>query len=322
MQFIDCHVDTLLAQLLDQATNKKTSLYKNDYQLDFERMKQSNYLAQVFACFIHTGKDPIGNSYYADALKMMDNFYKEVEEHSDIIAIATDYNSYSQNKENKLMSGFLSIEEGAIIEDDLNRLEVLRSKGISFITLLWNHENQIGYPNFNWTHQDKGLKHFGIEVVEKMDDLQLVIDVSHLSDGGFYDVYKHSKKPFMATHSNARAVLNHPRNLTDDMIKKIAERGGLIGINFAGAFLTPDGMSTTESMINHINHIRDIGGEEVVGLGSDFDGIPIEGLELTGAEDMPKLFEAMEKAGMKEDIIEAISYLNFEKFLERFYENK
>ena len=148
----------------------------------------------------------------------------------------------------------------------------------------------------------------------------MIIDVSHLSDGGFEDVFSHSKRPFIASHSNAREILNHPRNLTDEMIRKIAEKGGVIGLNFGGEFLQKTGRSTVEAMLPHIRHIQNVGGYEVLVIGTDFDGVE-EDMEIRGCQDMPYLIQALERHGLSASEIGGICYENAEKFLKRYWEN-
>ena len=143
--------------------------------------------------------------------------------------------------------------------------------------------------------------------------LGMIIDVSHLSDDGIYDVYNNTKNPFIASHSNARSLCSHQRNLTDDMIKKIGHRGGLIGVNFYSSFLNnnykSNDMSKIEDIIDHMKYIANMGGIDSVGIGSDFDGIDCP-LEFESAENMQLIYNSMKKSGFKEEDIEKIFYKN------------
>ena len=121
---------------------------------------------------------------------------------------------------------------------------------------------------------EKGLTDFGKEVVAEMERLGMAVDVSHVSDGVFWDVAAIAKKPFLASHSNARAVCGHTRNMTDDMIRKLAEKGGVMGLNIGPEFITfGSEESTVDGMVKQILHIREVGGSDILALGSDFDGI-------------------------------------------------
>ena len=149
-----------------------------------------------------------------------------------------------------------------------------------------------------------------------MDELGMIADVSHLSDAGFEDVWKCGKRPFIASHSNARSVCPHNRNLADDMIRKLAEKGGLAGINFGGDFLSPDGKSTIEAIIANIRHMMKVGGREIVGIGTDFDGVEDE-LEISACHHMQKLTQAMERDGFTGGEIEDAFFYNAERFVRR-----
>ena len=142
-----------------------------------------------------------------------------------------------------------------------------------------------------------------------MESLGMIPDVSHLSDAGFDDVWECTKKPFVASHSNAREICPSLRNLTDDRIRKLADRGGCMGLNYYDKFLVDGGSNDPEQLFaaiaGHARHIANVGGAEVLGLGSDFDGIPVN-TALPGAEAMPLLWEALKKAGFSERELDGI----------------
>ncbi len=317
MNFIDFHIDTLIHWLKQQqkGLDKDATLYNNPYHVDFSRLIKSAYAAQFFATYINLGeKTFFSNTHYEDALFAIDTLHKQVSLSTDI-SIATSFDEYKKNKEEKKHSVFISVEEGGILDNDITRLDTLYERGVRAITLTWNYENCIGYPHEK-SGSEFGLKPFGFEVIEKMENLGILVDVSHLSDQGFWDICNISKKPFIATHSNARTVCDTTRNLTDEMLRALAGRGGITGLNFYGYFLQGSETSSVEDMVKHIQHIVNVAGEDVLALGSDFDGI--EGnLELEGVQDIYKLVNGMEKAGLPSAVIEKICYKNAESFLER-----
>lgn len=306
MKLIDFHCDTI-----SKIYENNKILFKNDFSVDISKLKSAKSLAQFFAIFIQ--KDTVANPFQC-ALNMIDKFYIELENNKDTIALAKNFDDLLKNENQNKLSAFLTLEEGATLNGSISNLRNFNRLGVKLITLTWNFPNELGYPNYKWKYTNNGLTSFGVDVVREMNNLNMIVDVSHLSDKGFYDVFEHSSAPFVASHSNAREVTNHPRNLTDDMIKKLSDKGGIIGINFFGEFLGGGNYSKIEDMITHIKHIRNVGGIDVISLGSDFDGIDSK-LEIKDIGECPKLADALEKADFSYDDIEKIFYKNSLRFL-------
>ena len=280
---------------------KNQSLNSNSLCVDLKKMKEAGSVAQFFACFIYMkmfqGQDRWIKGYEY-AMDMISYAKEELATCSETVRLAISYDSLLKNEEEGKISAFLTIEEGGIIDGELEKLRELYQQGIRLITLTWNEENCIGFPNsLNATTMKAGLKPFGIEVVEQMNDMGMIIDVSHLSDGGFWDVLERSKQSVLASHSNARALCAHPRNLTDDMIRALAERGGVAGVNFYPYFVNPTGKASVEDLARHIEHMYQIGGEEFVAIGTDFDGFVDGELELKHIGQMEKLHDVLKKRG-------------------------
>ncbi|MCY6354627.1 dipeptidase [Clostridium sp. ZS2-4] len=301
MDLIDFHCDTISKIYQDNG-----ELFRNKYCVDINKLKKGNCTAQFFALFTELDKVQNPLEY---TLKMLDKFYIELEKNKKYISLARNYNELIKNKSENKISAFLTIEEGAALKGSLDNLRIFHRLGVKLLTLTWNFPNEIGYPNCIKEHMEKGLTPFGLELIEEMNRLKMIIDVSHLSDGGFYNVAKYSKAPFVASHSNARALTNNPRNLTDKMIKLLSEKGGIIGLNFFGEFLGGDEYSKIDDMVKHINHIKNAGGIDVLCLGSDFDGINSK-LEIDNIGEIDKLFTSLSKNGLSEDEIEKIFYKN------------
>lgn len=179
------------------------------------------------------------------------------------------------------------------------------------VTLLWNEENCIGYPNSkDVTLMQKGLKPFGIECIRKMNELGMLIDVSHMSDGGFWDVVRYSSKPFVASHSNARAICAHPRNLSDKMLKAIGESGSVAGMNLYPYFVNKEGVSTYEALARHVLHMVDKAGIEGVAIGTDLDGFDEGETPIMKIGDMTEFYRYLQKKGMRESDLRKIWYEN------------
>lgn len=308
------HCDTI-SRLYDEGG----SLYENKFNIDLKKMLKGDYLLQNFAMFVNLGGDfdPLTR-----AQQLIDLYYQEINKYPELIKPIYKYQDIIDNQTNGLMSAMLTLEEGAVINNDLAILRNYYRLGVRMITLTWNHPNGIGYPNLISTKEYKDLFHlntkdgltdFGIEYIKEMERLGIIIDVSHLGDAGFYDVLKYTTKPFVASHSNARGVCKVARNMSDDMIKQLAKRDGVMGINFCGDFLRPSDIggvrSCVEDMVKHILYIRDLVGIDHVGLGSDFDGID-QNLELSDASMMPMLKSALQDANLTNEEIEKVFYKN------------
>lgn len=308
LNLIDFHCDTIYKLRKEPSEN----LRKNSLSVDIEKLKNSGSIAQFFALYIDLAetKDP-----FDEFNRMAAIFRKELEANSDVLRFSGSFGELMENQKNGFISSFLTVEEGAALEGKIANLVELHRLGVRLITLTWNYPNEIGYPNFQGKHLDMGLTDFGCEVVEAMNHYNMIVDVSHLSDKGFYDVSEVSRKPFMASHSNARSVTGNLRNLTDDMIRILGNNGGIVGVNFEKTFLGNSDQGKVSEMIRHIDHIRNVGGIEVLAIGSDFDGIDTPP-EISDISQMGKLLNALDKSGYTENEIEKIFYRNGLRFIQ------
>lgn len=314
MKIVDMHCDTIL-RIYDEGG----SLLENDFNIDLKKMLKGDYLLQNFAMFVNLrdAADPL-----IKAQQLIDLYYREIDKYKDLISPVFSYDDIISNYDKGIMSAMLTLEEGAVVNNDLAVLRNYYRLGVRMITLTWNYPNGIGYPNLAGTkeYQDlyrindhDGLTDFGIEYIKEMERLGIIIDVSHLGDAGFYDVLKYTTKPFVASHSNARSVCGVVRNMSDDMIRQLAKRNGVMGINFCGDFLRPSSSggarSCIEDMVKHILYIKDLVGIDYIGLGSDFDGIS-QNLEIKDASMMPLLEKALLEAGLTVEEVEKVFYKN------------
>ena len=321
MNFIDMHCDTISAIYKKRKENVPIHLRENSLHLDLNKMKQAGYIAQNFAIFIDLNNT---TNPFEEAIAMIDCFYEEIHKNDDLISFASSYNDIISNLNCMKMSALLTLEEGGMIKGDPSLLRTFYRLGARMMTLTWNYENELASPSTNYSNDKKpdvtvpftkwGLTNLGFDIITEMESLGMIIDVSHLSDPGFFDVLNNTKNPFVASHSNARAICNHARNLSDEMIYALANRGGVIGINFHPPFLKDPLQKTgylgaIDDMILHIKHIEQIGGIESIALGSDFDGIP-GNKEMTNVCDMPKLYDTLHFAGFSDNQIDKICYQN------------
>jgi membrane dipeptidase len=316
MRFIDLHCDTLMLSFV----KKTDDVYDiPGAMLDVKRMKEAGALAQFFAIFMLPPgaekfiglSDPVDDRVFIDYCVAA--FTATMERFGGCIAPAFSGGDIEKNRDEGRMSAFLTFEDGRPIDGNIENLERYYAQGFRLISLTWNGENCFGFPNSAESEtMQRGLKPFGKDAVRRMNELGMVVDVSHLSDGGFYDVAAISQKPFVASHSNCRALCPHQRNLTDDMIRTLAKKGGLIGLNYAPEFLNADIAckdSTAELISAHARHMINTGGSDCVALGSDFDGIQ-GNLEIGGVEKVPMLFDRFSKDGISDEVIEKIAWKN------------
>jgi membrane dipeptidase len=213
-------------------------------------------------------------------------------------------------------AAMLSIEGGECLQGSMTRLQEFSDEGVRMIALTWNHENEIGFPS---KKDDGGLKPFGLQLLREMEKRHIAVDVSHLGEKGFLDVEARCG-PFMATHSNAKALCGHHRNLTDAQIKAIILHRGFIGVNFFPLFLNgsqEDGGATVEDIVRHIDYIVQMGGDGVVGFGSDFDGITERPRGIENPAGFPEILRALEDRGYPEEALARIAGQNLVDFLER-----
>ena len=315
MKIADMHGDTIYELLNRKREGKEVFLKENDLHMDLQKMKKADYLLQNFALFVGLKEDV---NPYEEAKAEYTVFVEEMEKNKDLISQAVTYDDIVKNQEVGKISALLTLEEGEICLGDIKKLEEFYSYGARMMALAWNYNNSLTTcntkcdpPQPRTYHGNRvGLTETGIEFVERMEELGMIPDVSHMSDEGIEDMLTVAKKPFVASHSNARSLCNHPRNLTDDFLKHMGEKGCVIGTNFASAFLKEGtNYSKNEWIVDHILYMVNVAGVESVGFGTDFDGIEC-GLEIENCSNMQMLAELLKKRGMSEDQIEHIFYKN------------
>ena len=269
---------------------------------------------QCFAAFIATHDCAERNGVHVGAYElfcaMADIFDRQMALYPDVLAPARSYADVVRNRAEGKISALFTVEDAVPLEGMIERVDEMYARGVRMAALLWNYENSLGFPNSPDAREHaKPLKPFGREAVERMNELGIIVDVSHLSEGGFWDVADISRKPFIASHSCARALCDHSRNLTDAQLRAVAEHGGIVGVNFNSGFLNGrDDYTPNADIVRHMDYIRRKAGIESVALGSDFDGIDCA-LELRDCAGLPSLAEAMESV-FTDDEIDLISSKN------------
>lgn len=317
MKIIDLHCDSIMHLM----QNNETLLNKNGH-INLKKLQQGNYMLQCFAMFVNIKKV---NDPYDYCKKMIQKYYKNLNQYNHIIKPVYNYQDIIDNNEKGLISALLTIEEGAVLKGSIKNLHEFYNLGVRMITITWNYPNELAYPNIDnnkitkdtsyekiqtMIETKKGLTSKGIKIIKEMEKLGIIIDVSHLGDKGIKDVLKHTTKPFIASHSNARTICNFPRNLSDELLIEMKKRNCLIGINYCPNFLKEQSnkMEITD-VIKHIKYLKELIGIDYIALGSDFDGIEGE-LELKDASHLPLLIEKLKAASFKNEEIEKITHQN------------
>lgn len=306
MFIFDAHADTL-SVLAERGEAYDLGTLK-DSHVNLPGMRKGGLKAQIFAVYVPKKYCP-GMALHA-ALKMVDIFWRNLELYHEFLMPVLCRNDLRTGEYSPRIGCLLSIEGGEALEGSLANLRILFRLGVRALTLTWNNRNELG-DGIGEGERASGLSGFGCEVVAEMNRLGMLIDVSHLAEKGFWDVLALSKAPVIASHSNAYTLCRHPRNLTDDQIRALADQGGIVGVNFFPKHVTdsPDNC-TIEDVVDQIMYLYQVGGSDAIALGSDFDGIGSTPVGLEDVGKMPGLIPALEKRGLPTAVIEKIMGLN------------
>ncbi|MBE7067211.1 MAG: membrane dipeptidase [Ruminococcaceae bacterium] len=306
-KIFDAHCDTL--------TTLRDSEFIRDTDRHFNLKQAEEYAGytQVMALWTDIGALKKQDSVDWKVERYVEIFNKIAAENPSFGIIKTSSDVMDSRYTHKLM---LAIEGGEAIGTDVSGVSRLYDMGVRAIALTWNTPYLISDTNCRQIpgNERGGLTEFGFKVVKEMDSLGMVVDVSHISEKGFYDVADTTVNPFIASHSNAKALSPHPRNLTDQQFEVLIEKGGVTGINLYSAFLTDDGSrATIDTIIAHIEHFAALGGIDNIGIGTDFDGIDLPPEGISGARDLYRILNRLGKMNYTQEQIDKISHKNMER---------
>lgn len=324
MRYFDLHCDTLYRMI-----HEKQPLEDNDFHISLKKIRGIDTWFQFMAVWIPDDFD--SKNGMALLKKGAEKLEKYRQNSSNNITVIDSFKGVEKpfvcTCEKSDIAGMssnliLSVENGRCIGRDLSNLDVLHELGVKMITLTWNGVNEIGTgANSTGTKEDSGITEFGREAVKRMEELSIAIDVSHASDKLFEDVCQEVKRPFVASHSNSRKICNHKRNLTDEQFLKIKAVGGLVGLNFCRAFLKNEENGVCKAnmydILRHAEHFLSLGGENVLSIGSDFDGTDMpDGLE--SIANIQQLYELFLRHNYKEKLVNKIFFDNAYEFFTSF----
>lgn len=304
MEYFDLHCDTLT-----EAFTQDCALMENSLQLS---LKRGSYLRPWFQCFAVWLPDDIrGKDAERYFQRAAEKFQRELALHPQELLFCKTGEQLLQAREKGKIGALLTVEGGGILGGKLENIDAFYEQGVRMMTLTWNGPCELGdgvmVPN------PSGLTDFGRRAVHRMEELGMVIDVSHASEPLFAEVAAITKRPFIATHSNSKKLCDHPRNLTDEQFCVIRDRGGLVGLNFYPTFLETSGKATMDSIVKHAEHFLALGGAHTLALGSDFDGAQLPE-DMTGIESVERLYETFLRHNYKESTVNAIFFENAYEF--------
>lgn len=308
MNYFDLHCDTAYEMF-----KKNQPLSGNNLAVSLEGFANFDKKAQIFAVWSENTASP--EDVYGDFFKILDNLKEEINKNSDRAVFCSDRETLALD--DTRLKIIPAVEGSRLIGTDISRLEILREMGVRVLTLAWKGECAVcgAYDT------ETGLTDFGYQVLEMCEKLGIIVDVSHLSEKGFWDVANVAKKPFISSHSNAQALCVHPRNLSDTQLRTVVSTGGIAGVSLVGKHLSKafaenedvDTEAVIETLVKHIVHFIEKGCEKNVCLGLDFDGVtPLKGLERV--EDIVKIEEYMRLHGAELSLIDNIFYNNAYNF--------
>ena len=297
---IDLHCDTLTEW-------GENSLNNPSAHLALDKIPAGTRWAQCFAIFIpdqFRGEDAI--AYFE---RYVASFDRQMALFSDRILPCRSFSDLENAFSREKFAAILTVEGGCVLAGDLRRVETIRRAGVRMLTLTWNGPNEIGSGNVT----KDGLTAFGRQAVTELEEAGILVDVSHLNDAGLADVLAVAKKPFVASHSNARSLCGHLRNLTDDHIREMRSRGCLIGLNYYRDFLSDEGRGDMEDLWRHVCRFGELDALGCLALGSDYDGAEIHP-ELAGVEKALEIGPYLVRRGLDRETADAIMFGNAYRF--------
>ena len=308
----DFHCDTALA-LLGEDMNSAGSLRKNKLHIDLERASKLGGYAQCFACFTTPYMEEWNHISPVLAFEReLATIQREIYTNSDLISIAYSPAEIEENRKSGKMSAILTLEGTAGIDYNAELLSDLFAIGFRVVSLGWNEKNPL-----TGSHKTGGgLTDMGKEFVREAQRVGMLVDVSHISDEGFWDIMKITEAPIIATHSNSRSICADSRNLTDDMFRAVCETGGVAGYNVCAEFTGEN--PTVDTICDHIFHFMDLAPNgKHISLGGDLDGVTDLPLGFEGVQSWPVLAERLLERGMEQQTVSNIFWNNAIGVMER-----
>lgn len=294
MLIADCHADTLSRLLLLEDEQMSLTLPQPRHQSDLPRMQQGQVGLQVFSIF--TMPYEAGHYGAVRSLQMMQVYRNDVAQRDDLVMVEQASDLDGMENGTKTLYGIFSMEGASPLCGDLKMLEVFYRQGLRAIGLTWNHRNELG--DGLGVGSSYGLTAFGRQVITRMNELGMVVDLAHINEAGFWEALELSRDPVIVSHADAKALCGHRRNMSDAQLDALKAKDGFIGICFAPSFLNPDPtQASLDDVIRHIDYICERVGPRHVAFGSDYDGIETTPRGLEDVSCFPRVLERLEAMG-------------------------
>lgn len=284
-------------------------LRRNGGHFDLERSRQFSRCAQFFALF-HDAAEAPADGLWAQCRRMHDFFLREMADNADIVRHCHTGWEVDEAAAAGKTAALLSIEGADLIDCNVHKVETVAQWGVRLLNPVWNRANVLSGTNAE--DPERGLYAEGRDFIRALEEYGIYPDVSHLSDAGFWDLVHIARRPIVASHSNARAVCPHRRNLTDDQFRAIRDSGGVVGLNLYLHFV---GQPTMDALVAHVEHFLALDGEKTLCLGGDLDGCEALAAGMTGMQDVPKLYEALKARGYSDALLEDIFWNNLRRLI-------
>lgn len=285
-------------------------LRENEGHIDLMRGSRFARCGQFFALFFDAADAP-EDGMWAQCRRLHDCFVQEMETNADLICHCRTGAQIDRAVKNGKMAALLSIEGADLIECDVHKIKTVDDWGVRFLNPVWNRANALSGTVSE--ERERGLSDKGRDFIRQMERCGIYADVSHLSDRGFWDLCRMTARPIVASHSNSRALCDHPRNLTDDQFRAIRDTGGVVGMNFYSHFIGKQ--PSVDDLVRHIEHFLAMDGEKTVCMGGDLDGCEELPQGMAGMEDVPKIWQALEERGYPRPLLEDLFWNNLRKLL-------
>lgn len=324
--YFDAHCDTIYRCLMtggevtldfgEDAEEQKRffakcgCLRENEGHIDLMRGSRFARCGQFFALFFDAADAP-EDGMWAQCRRLHDCIVQEMETNADLICHCRTGAQIDRAVKNGKMAALLSIEGADLIECDVHKIKTVDDWGVRFLNPVWNRANALSGTNSQ--ERERGLSDKGRDFIRQMERCGIYADVSHLSDRGFWDLCRMTARPIVASHSNSRALCDHPRNLTDDQFRAIRDTGGVVGMNFYSHFIGKQ--PSVDDLVRHIEHFLAMDGEKTVCMGGDLDGCEELPQGMAGMEDVPKIWQALEERGYPRPLLEDLFWNNLRKLL-------